>query len=188
MTGQSVLRVVSKLLIPFIMLFGLYVQFHGDFGAGGGFQAGVIFATAFVLYDLVFGDGSARAVVPPRWLHRLAAIGVLLYGGVGVYSLLADRPFPPLAQYGEFAQVDNGIGVTALLRDLWRDDLDAARAQQQAISTTRLAIQDFGPIPAQKRLLAMQTGDARWANVRPPLDPLSEQRGDELLALLGGNS
>lgn len=44
------------------------------------------------------------------------------------FYLLAGRPFPPLAQYGEFAQVDNGIGVTALLRDLWRDDLDAARA------------------------------------------------------------
>ena len=38
------------------------------------------------------------------------------------FYLLADRPFPPLAQYGEFAQVDNGIGVTALLGDLWRDD------------------------------------------------------------------
>ena len=67
-------------------------------------------------------------------------------------------------------------------------DLDAARAQQAAISKTRLAVQDFGPIPAQKRLLAMQTGDARWANVRPPLDPLSEERGDELLAALGGRS
>ena len=65
-------------------------------------------------------------------------------------------------------------------------DLDAARAQQQAISKTRLAIQDYGPIPAQKRLLAIQTGDARWANVRPPLDSLSEEAGDRLLAELGG--
>jgi 4-hydroxy-tetrahydrodipicolinate synthase len=64
-------------------------------------------------------------------------------------------------------------------------DLDAARAQQQSISKTRLAIQDYGPIPAQKRLLAIETGDARWANVRPPLDPLSAARGDELLAALG---
>ncbi len=65
-------------------------------------------------------------------------------------------------------------------------DLDAARLQQQAISKTRLAIQDYGPIPAQKRLLAIETGDARWANVRPPLDPLSEEQGDALLAALGG--
>jgi 4-hydroxy-tetrahydrodipicolinate synthase len=65
-------------------------------------------------------------------------------------------------------------------------DLDAARAQQQAISKTRLAIQGYGPIPAQKHLLALETGDARWANVRPPLDPLGEEKGDELLAALGG--
>ncbi|MEO5696510.1 MAG: MnhB domain-containing protein, partial [Burkholderiaceae bacterium] len=44
MRYDLILRVVAKLLIPFILLFGLYVQFHGDFGPGGGFQAGVILA------------------------------------------------------------------------------------------------------------------------------------------------
>jgi multicomponent Na+:H+ antiporter subunit B len=117
---QVVLRSVVKVLLPLILLYGLYVQFHGDFGAGGGFQAGVIFATAFVLYDLVFGDGSARAVVPPRWLHRLAAIGVLIYGGVGVYSLLAGRPFldysvlahdPVHGQHLGVLLVELGVGI-----------------------------------------------------------------------------
>ncbi len=117
---QAVLRPVVKVLIPLILLFGLYVQFHGDFGAGGGFQAGVIFATAFVLYDLVFGDGSVRAVVPPRWLYRLAAIGVLIYGGVGVYSLLAGRPFldysvladdPVHGQHLGVLLVELGVGI-----------------------------------------------------------------------------
>ena len=117
---QVVLRSVVKVLLPLILLFGLYVQFHGDFGAGGGFQAGVIFATAFVLYDLVFGDGSARAVVPPGWLHRLAAMGVLIYGGVGVYSLLAGRPFldysvlahdPVHGQHLGVLLVELGVGI-----------------------------------------------------------------------------
>ena len=117
---QVVLRSVVKVLLPLILLFGLYVQFHGDFGAGGGFQAGVIFATAFVLYDLVFGDGSARAVVPPGWLHRLAAIGVLIYGSVGVYSLLSGRPFldysvlahdPVHGQHLGVLLVELGVGI-----------------------------------------------------------------------------
>ena len=55
MRHHLVLRVIAKMLIPFILLFGLYVQFHGDFGPGGGFQAGVIIAAAFILHSLIFG-------------------------------------------------------------------------------------------------------------------------------------
>ena len=65
MSDQVILRVATKIMTPMVLLFALYVQFHGDFGAGGGFQAGVIFATGFVLYDLVFGEGDARLVVLP---------------------------------------------------------------------------------------------------------------------------
>ena len=50
MDDRVILRVGAKVLIPFILIFALYVQFHGDYGPGGGFQAGVIFAAAFVLY------------------------------------------------------------------------------------------------------------------------------------------
>ena len=62
MKHHLVLRVVSKLLIPFILLFALYVQFHGDYGPGGGFQAGVIFGAGFILYALIFGLDNARRV------------------------------------------------------------------------------------------------------------------------------
>ena len=60
MRNDLVLRVVAKLLIPFILLFALYVQFHGDFGPGGGFQAGVILAAAVIFYGLIFGLEDAR--------------------------------------------------------------------------------------------------------------------------------
>lgn len=118
---QLVLRVVVKLLLPLILLYALYVQFHGDFGAGGGFQAGVIFATGFILYDLVFGEGDARLVLPPAWLHRLAAIGVLIYGGVGAYAMFAGRPFldysalaaaPREGQHLGIMLVELGVGIT----------------------------------------------------------------------------
>lgn len=48
MSRDLILRVVGKLLLPFVLLFALYVQFHGDFGPGGGFQAGVIAAAAII--------------------------------------------------------------------------------------------------------------------------------------------
>ena len=75
MSHHLVIRVVTKLLIPFILLFGLYVQFHGDFGPGGGFQAGVIFASAFILYALVFGLDNARRVVPDTAIRCGVAMG-----------------------------------------------------------------------------------------------------------------
>ena len=88
-----ILRIVTKLLIPFILLFALYVQFHGDFGPGGGFQAGVIFAAGIILYSMVFGLPTARRVVNRTFIRLLSAVGVLLYGGVGVVTMLYGGNF-----------------------------------------------------------------------------------------------
>ncbi|HUF57357.1 MAG TPA: dihydrodipicolinate synthase family protein [Thermohalobaculum sp.] len=52
------------------------------------------------------------------------------------------------------------------------------------VRAVRLALQAAGPIPAQKRLLALGSGDARWANVRPPLVAMPEAAGRELAAEL----
>jgi len=93
MDDRVILRVGAKMLIPFILLFALYVQFHGDYGPGGGFQAGVIFAAAFVLYSLVFGLGNAKKVMPPTAVYVCGALGVLLYAGVGVAALLMGGEF-----------------------------------------------------------------------------------------------
>lgn len=93
MRGHLILRVVSKLLIPFLFLFALYVQFHGDFGPGGGFQAGVIVAAAFVLYALIFGLRATQKVIPSSVLEVAVPLGVLVYAGVGIFSWLMGGNF-----------------------------------------------------------------------------------------------
>ena len=93
MRQHYVIRVSAKPIIPFIMIFGLYVQFHGDYGPGGGFQAGVIFAAAIVLYTLIYGLDAARRTFRPRRLEILMALGVLLYGAVGVVSMVLGGNF-----------------------------------------------------------------------------------------------
>ncbi len=87
---------VAKLFIPFILLFALFVQFHGELGPGGGFKAGVIPAAAMVLHALVFGLDNARKVVPERLVETMLAAGVLIYPGVGVAGLPARRQLPRL--------------------------------------------------------------------------------------------
>ncbi len=93
MNPHVILRVVSKLLIPLIALFAFYVQFHGDFGPGGGFQAGVILAASVILYALIFGLKAAKRAVPPAAVRIGMTIGVLLYGGTGVLTWLLGANF-----------------------------------------------------------------------------------------------
>ncbi|GIT53682.1 MAG: cation:proton antiporter [Pseudomonadota bacterium] len=121
MRDNPVLRVVTKITIPLILLFALYVQFHGDYGPGGGFQAGVIFAAAFILYALVFGTPAARRVVPPTLLRAVTALGLILFAGVGTVSQLLGSQFldydalavdPLLGQHIGVFLVELGVGIT----------------------------------------------------------------------------
>ncbi len=114
MKDYMLLRIISKMLIPFILLFGLYVQMHGDYGPGGGFQAGVIFAAAFILYAIVFEVETARRVAPMAVLATAACIGVLLYGGVGVACMIGGGNF---LEYGALAhdpRHGNHLGITLI--------------------------------------------------------------------------
>ena len=109
------------MFIPVIILFALYVQFHGDFGPGGGFQAGVIFASALVLYGLVFGTVKARNIIPPRVLRFLVAGGLLLYTGTGIIATLRGGNFlqyrslfkdPLIAEHVGILTIELGVGIT----------------------------------------------------------------------------
>jgi multicomponent Na+:H+ antiporter subunit B len=121
MRGDLILRVVSKLFIPFMMLFALYVQFHGELGPGGGFQAGVIVAAAVIFYALIFGLPSARRLLPDAVVEVMMAVGVLLYAGVGIAGMLLGGNFldyfvldrnPVHGQERGIFWVEAGVGIT----------------------------------------------------------------------------
>ena len=121
MTSYHLLRVISKLLIPFIFLFALYVQFHGDYGPGGGFQAGVIFASGIVLYTLIFGLERAQSVIPLRVVEVLFSFGVILYASVGIAGILKGGQFleygvlahdPVHGQHLGILVIELGVGIT----------------------------------------------------------------------------
>ena len=123
MKHNLILRVVSKFLIPLIFLFALYVQFHGDFGPGGGFQAGVIFSAGLILYALVFGVETAKKIIPPFVLRLLASLGVLIYAGTGIAALILGGKY---LEFGVLAStqvagqhlgivvVELGVGMTVM--------------------------------------------------------------------------
>jgi multicomponent Na+:H+ antiporter subunit B len=116
-----IVRISTRILVPFILLFALYVQFHGDFGPGGGFQAGVIFGAGCILYGLVFGVDALMGVAPMAVVRTIAAGGLLLYALVGVAGLLAGGNYldygvlgatPVAGQHLGIMLIELGVGMT----------------------------------------------------------------------------
>ena len=122
MQHHLILRVITKLLVSTIILFALYVQFHGDFSPGGGFQAGVIMAAAFIFYGLVFGLENVQKVFPPWLVHKMVALGVLIFAGTGVVSMFLGYDYldydafaphhPSHGQHYGILAVELGVLVT----------------------------------------------------------------------------
>ena len=121
MKHNLILRVIVKFLFPVIALFAFYVQFHGDYGPGGGFQAGVILSVAFIFYALVFGLKTTEQVIPPQLLRVLASTGVLIYAGTGVTTMLMGGNFldynllslnPVEGQHIGILVIEIGVGIT----------------------------------------------------------------------------
>ena len=121
MRHHLILRIITKLLIAPILLFAFYVQFHGELGPGGGFQAGVIAAASVVFYAIIYGLAEAKRVVPEAVVETMVALGVLLYAGVGFAGILLGGNYldyfvldadPVAGQHRGIFWVEAGVGIT----------------------------------------------------------------------------
>ncbi len=118
---NPILLETSHLLIPAILLFASYVQFHGDYGPGGGFQAGVIFASGVILYALLHGTKRTEKIISLNIAKVFAALGLLLYAGVGVFGILLGGNYldynvlahdPVHGQHWGILVIELGVGIT----------------------------------------------------------------------------
>lgn len=131
--GDVIVETVSRLMVPFIQLFALYVIIHGASGPGGGFQGGVIFAASFILLVIAFGIVDAGDRFPEAVNTALFSLGVYIFAGVGLlcvilgflYFGVADAQylnygFIPLTTHFEENRalgmdlVEIGIGITVM--------------------------------------------------------------------------
>ena len=106
-----IIKAVSQKLIPLILLFALYVQFHGDFGPGGGFQAGAIFSAGFILYSLIVGFDKLISTVSARLLELISVTGVLLYIGVGFLCMVKGGEFLNYSVLGNTQVAGQHLGI-----------------------------------------------------------------------------
>ncbi len=122
MQEHVVIRVVARLLIPFIILYGLYVLFHGKYSPGGGFQAGVIMASTAIIYSLIYGSDMALKLFPKKFLLFLSGLGVWIYTFIALATTLFGGKilefgvlypqYTPKAQYYSIMAIEFGIGFT----------------------------------------------------------------------------
>jgi multicomponent Na+:H+ antiporter subunit B len=111
MSFDLILRVVTKLILPFILLFALYVQFHGDYGPGGGFQAGVITASTVILLTITFGLDAAQRLAPPVLVERMVPLGVLIFAGTGVAGLLMGKNYLDYSVFSRDPAQGHELGI-----------------------------------------------------------------------------
>ena len=116
-----VLQETCNLVVPAVLLYAFYVQFHGDYGPGGGFQAGVIFAAGVILYALVHGRVKTQKLFPTSVVRYFISLGLLLYASVGVYSLFMGGNYldynvlshdPLHGQHLGIFLIELGVGIT----------------------------------------------------------------------------
>lgn len=116
-----VIRTMTRLLVPFIQIFALYVIMHGHGSPGGGFQGGVIMGASFILLGMAYGIDTVKKMFTVRLLTVFTSLGVLIYGGIGVGCLLLGKnflnygalPIPDPRGMGMFG-IELGVGFTVM--------------------------------------------------------------------------
>ncbi|MBW2568218.1 MAG: Na(+)/H(+) antiporter subunit B [Deltaproteobacteria bacterium] len=96
MTKESddvIVKTVSRLLIPFMQVYALYVIAHGHYSPGGGFQGGVILAAALILLAITFGLNNVLHRMSEKLNTILCSLGVFIYAGIGLLCLILGGNF-----------------------------------------------------------------------------------------------
>jgi len=116
----------SRLLSPYIMLFGLYVISFGHYSPGGGFQGGTLLAASILLIRLAGGRRISRLQIQEFATTPLAIIGIIIYFGTGLTAMIAGGYFldyellpftgmePAMVRYWGILIIEVGIGLAVM--------------------------------------------------------------------------
>jgi multicomponent Na+:H+ antiporter subunit B len=121
-SDDIIIKTLARVLVPFILLYALYVIMHGHHSPGGGFQGGVIMGASLVLLVITHGLKETQKRMSEKSVAIFSSLGVLIYAGIGVlclillgnfldYSKLAKLLNVPLAQARSLGILGVEIGV-----------------------------------------------------------------------------
>lgn len=87
-----IVRTLSRLLIPLVQIYGVYILFFGQYSPGGGFVAGVILGAGLIFGVLVFGPEGNPSGLAKKVLHG-DGLGLIVFAGVGGLCLIGGGEF-----------------------------------------------------------------------------------------------
>lgn len=133
-----IVKVIARVVSPFIMIFGIYMILHGHLSPGGGFPGGVVIASAFVLLTLSFGKEIVYQKLKESTASVMESVGALIFLILAVLGIvfggyfflnflpkgepfrLISAGFIPLANIGIGLKVGGGIFAVFLTLILFR--------------------------------------------------------------------
>jgi multicomponent Na+:H+ antiporter subunit B len=102
-----IVKTITKLVVPFIQLYGIFVILHGHLSPGGGFAGGAIIGASLILFTLAFGVNHTNKVVPPSVTEKIETGGIIWYALLGFVGIAVGTSFLsnkiagfPLGNYG----------------------------------------------------------------------------------------
>ncbi len=131
---SPITTLISSIVAPFILLFGMYIIVHGHYSPGGGFQGGTMLAASVILLRLVLGSEIGQLQFNSTWGTPLGSLGVLIYFGTGLAAVFfggtfLNYHFLPVAQEASmkrsfgilFVEIGVGLAVMAILIAIYDD-------------------------------------------------------------------
>jgi len=132
-----ILKKITLFILPYIFLYGLYIQINGEISPGGGFQAGVIFSSCLIAFDLIHGKKISEKYFNTELLIVIATLGVLIYASTGLISLFFNKNYlnyyvlnsdKLIAQNIGIFIIEIGVGLTVasvmyLIYSLFQEDM-----------------------------------------------------------------
>ena len=91
--GGILLHIAFRLLVPFSLVYAIYVLVLGETSPGGGFQAGVVLAFGIVLARLILGEDTPVFNIKLKNSLALAGIGTFIYALAGWLTLFGGGKF-----------------------------------------------------------------------------------------------
>lgn len=135
---SPIILLSSRVISPYIMLFGMYVIFHGHYSPGGGFQGGAMLATSIILLRIALEEKVHQIHFRSKLGIPLGALGVLIFFGVGLISMLfggyfLDYSLLPIPGYTPaelrnlgilFIEIGVGLAVMTVLVSIYDNLLE----------------------------------------------------------------